>query len=103
MASGSLFFFTFKKAEKAGRTDVKTFSYPLSFFESLGSKYGFRTKDRSLECNHTRGQQTVQMTKDRMHVPKTGTVRAVYVHLLTIDRVSRSGRAAHKPVRGGMQ
>jgi len=57
MNPDSLFFFTFRERPEFQWTRLKEFSYPRSFFLSLGDQYGFWLTDCSGEYNHPRGQR----------------------------------------------
>jgi SAM-dependent methyltransferase len=63
MGMDSAFYFTFHRATEAEQTGLKDFRYPLSFFQDLAGRHGFKLQDRSAGYPHPRGQRMVKVTK----------------------------------------
>jgi SAM-dependent methyltransferase len=61
MGRDSVFHFTFNEAPQVQRTDLKTFSYPFSFFESLAEQSGFHLEDCGDSYKHPRGQRMARL------------------------------------------
>ena len=64
MNDNSAFYFTYNKGPEYRQTDFKDFYYPLSFFENLAKKYGFKLKECEEEYVHPRGQIMVELMKN---------------------------------------
>jgi len=59
MHKDTVFYFTYFKSKKYRQFNVKDFSYPFSFFESLAQQFQFTIRDCSADYDHPRKQVMV--------------------------------------------